>query len=377
MKISSNFLKTTIQQEIERHNGCISFEYFMELALYHPEWGYYNQPTFDIGKQGDFTTAPVTSPLFARCFAHQLREIFKSFPVYQVLELGPGTGHFAKDLLLALKEFGISVQYYLYEKNLNLRQKQKKFFQLNCPQLLDHMIWLDQLPHEFKGIIIANEVLDALPVRCFTIKNHEIKERMVAFKNNEFIFEEAVPDFELKKIISTLCDTYDLPDHYTSEINLKLTPFLQSVIQSLSQGVILFSDYGYGQSEYYHPKRNQGTLTAFYQHQHHENVLARPGFQDITAHVDFTRVAEISTENACTLLGYTTQATFLLANDLIPYIEQAEVNLNEVERFHLHQTIKQLTFPTEMGERIKVMALAKALTCPLSGFEWSDRRMAL
>lgn len=377
MKTTSENLTNAIKEEIS-HKKVISFARFMELALYHPQWGYYNSPQFELGKTGDFTTAPEISPLFAKCFARQIQSLFKHPEEYDILEIGAGTGRFASVLLPELEQLNsLCTHYYIYEISHTLRKKQQLFLQTTCPTLFSRMIWLEELPQRFKGVVIGNEVLDALPVNCFQIVENDVKERCVSWKNNQFIWQLHEPFTDgLKEKVLYLKDTYHLPPGYHSEINLQLPPFIQAITKALEKGVIFFIDYGYGQKEYYHPERNQGTLTCFYQHHAHANPFIHIGAQDMTAHVDFTTVIE-SADEACTLAGFTSQAAFLLSCGLLDLAAEEEKNLDIREQVQLHQAIKRLILPMEMGERIKVMAIGKGMDGEVQGFKLKDRRREL
>jgi len=378
MNMKTNALINGIRQTIDKAGGHISFARFMELALYHPERGYYNADDFTLGKQGDFTTAPEVSPLFAQCLATQFLQINNHLNANSFLELGAGTGRFALDLLLTLETLDyLPAHYYIYEMNARLRQKQQALLKNQCPHLFSRCVWLDQLPKNFVGVIFANEVLDALPVHCFRIDRDNIKERSVTWQQDQLTWQITSPSLELAREVEPLRDLYALRAGYESEVNLQLPAFIQTVANALTQGVILFADYGYGQREYYHPERSHGTLTCFYRHTRHNNPFVHVGSQDMTAHVDFTRVIESAIENDCKLMGYTSQAAFLLACGLMDFAREAEKNLNPTDQFHLHQGIKMLTLPTEMGERIKVMALGKNIELPLLGFSLQDRRRDL
>lgn len=375
----SNALSETLRQAMDKHHGFLSFAHFMESVLYHPEWGYYTAPAFDIGKHGDFTTAPEISPLFARCFAHPLPPIFDHIGTGHILELGAGTGRFANDLLHQLEQLNSLPQhYYIHEISAVLRKRQQDFLQSACPHLYPRIVWLDTLPAHFKGVIIANELLDALPVHCFSIQKNTVKERCVTTEKDHFCWQLREPTTEkLAEEAEKIRRLYAPGNDYASEINLAMPLLIQSLVHCLSEGVILLADYGYGQAEYYHPERRRGTLTCFYRHHRHDNPLIYPGLQDITAHVDFTRVIEEAAEHGATLAGYTSQAAFLLDCGLMDEAAREEKNLSAVEAFTLHQAIKLLTLPTEMGERVKVMALNKNLELPLPGFKLQDRRRDL
>lgn len=375
----TNALDNIIREEIIANGGQIAFDRFMELALYHPVYGYYFSTDFQLGEHGDFTTAPEISPLFAQCFAKQCQQIFTHLDHKNILELGAGSGQFAFDLLTELDRLDITPkQYIIYEISTSLRKKQQQLLHTLKPSLYERIQFIETLPQDLKGIIIANEVLDALPVNCFRIDDETIKERTVGLENNEFVWKLSTPlTPTLAAKVQTLHETYLLYNGYESEINLHLPAFIASICNSLSQGVILLADYGYGQHEYYHPERNHGTLAGFYQHQRSDNPLINVGKQDITAHVDFTSVIENAVEYGCTLGGFTTQAAFLLACGLLEIAEELEQQLSIKEQVNLHNAIKILTLPSEMGDRVKIMALNKNIDLKLKGFDLQDRRRDL
>lgn len=363
-------LNEHIRQAIKATLSSLSFAEFMTLALYHPSLGYYNAESFSIGKDGDFITAPEISPLFAACFANQCIPILNHIKGGSILELGAGSGIFARDLLLSLeKQKTLPAAYYIVEISQSLQRKQRTFLQTHCPQWMDRIVWLSEIPHSFEGVILANEVLDALPVHCFTVKEEKIYERRVTLIENEFAWQLTPARGLLKQMGEKIHAAHHLTEGYESEMNLKLPSFLRTLCSKLEKGVILLSDYGYGEAEYYHPQRMLGTLTCFYQHREAPNPLEQVGLKDITAHVNFTQVAEEAVLNGCQLAGYTNQNTFLIATGLAESAKQLEDTMNEVQTFHLHQAIKQLTWPTEMGERVKVMALKKNYELPLMGFD--------
>lgn len=348
----------------------ISFADFMEIALYHPEWGYYNAENIDLGTKGDFTTAPEISPLFAKCLARQIQQISPA----SLLEAGAGTGRLASDLLTELNKLGcLPSHYYIYEISSALRKKQQALLQSTLPEFFSRIIWLDTLPENFSGTIIANEVLDALPVHLFRVEKDGVKEKFVTWENNQFAWKYLEPSGEYREEAERIRELYHLPEGYEFEINFYLSAFIASLAYSLREGIILFSDYGYGEREYYHPQRLRGTLTCFYQHRSYDNPLIFPGLMDITAHVDFTRVIENASGLGLSLAGFTTQSSFLLSCGLMDFAGECEESLDEAGKLELHQAIKILTLPTEMGERVKFMALSKGVDLELCGFEFQDR----
>ncbi len=357
-----------LHQTLAAAGGKISFATFMNAALYHSTLGYYTSPDFRIGASGDFTTAAELSPLYAQCVANACLPVLTQHPA--VLELGAGSGQFALDFLSALETKDcLPNQYFILEISPSLRAQQRALL----TRFSSRVVWLDALPATFSGVIIANEVLDALPVQCFEIQQHQVMERCVQWDGTAFTWILAPASAALEAIIAPL----QLPDGYQSECRPAMTAFVASLSACLQQGLILFADYGYGRSLYYHPARHTGSLTCFYQHQKHHDPLTRPGLQDITAHVDFTQVIEAASDAGCTLAGYTTQAGFLLTAGLSEAVLTAETGLSEAEKFKLHQAVKTLTLPTEMGEVIKFMGLSKGISYTLPGMELADRRREL
>src|SRR3990167_2136722 len=269
----SNALTQIIQQQIERQSGNISFADFMDTTLYHFEYGYYQRPDFALGQTGDFTTAPEISPLFARCFARQCQQIFTQRVDHNILVLGAGSGRFALDFLTEMDaQQSVPQRYFIYEISTALRQKQQQLFKNERPDLYPRMEWLAALPASFSGIVIANELLDAIPFHCFQIENQRVHARLVTMHKQQFDWQinTALPA-EMQQEIETLMHEYALVDGYQSEIHPAATALVKQLSELLTSGVMLLADYGYGQREYYHPQRSQGTLTCFYQHRRHNN----------------------------------------------------------------------------------------------------------
>lgn len=363
-----NPLTEIIQKEIAP-NGYISFARFMQLALYSPEWGYYTSSN-PLGKPGDFVTAPEISPLFAQCVARQVIQIEQTLNEGMFLEIGAGSGLFAKDLLLTLEKLDyLPRHYFIFDISPALKQSQKQLLLDHIPHLLDRVTWLDELPPEFKGIIFANEVMDALPFHCFKVEKEGIKEKCVTWEKRGFTWITKQTD--LHDRLEGLQKKFDFSIGYESEISLNIPQWISDLGKIVKKGVILLADYGYGRNEFYHPDRTQGTLMCFSNHSKHSNPLIRVGLQDITAHVDFTSVIETAVNSGFSLGGYTTQASFLLGCGLLQLANDSE--LSEIEKYQINQAIKMLILPSQMGEIIKFMALFKNITTPLIGFENSNR----
>lgn len=373
----SDKLSEIIRQEIIQAGGAITFARFMELALYAPGLGYYSAGQHKFGKDGDFVTAPEISSLFSQCVAQQCKQILSESGKGDILELGAGTGIFAKDLLLELEVLdSLPEHYFILEISAELRARQKQLLSLHCPHLLPRITWLDALPTTINGIIVANEMLDAMPVHCFSITHSGIQERCVTWNKDHFTWLLTAPTTPaLTQSISLLLQEYALPEGYESEINLGLPTWIKSIAATLNRGIILLFDYGYGRAEYYHAERKMGTLMCYHQHQRYTDPFKQIGLQDITAHVDFTTVVETATTAGCTLAGYTIQATFLLNCHLLELAQKKPITL--IAQFNQIQAIKKLTLPSAMGELIKVMALSKNYTQELHGFPLPDRRRDL
>jgi len=366
-----------ICKEIDRY-GIISFARYMELALYTPELGYYSSNLEKFGKQGDFVTAPEISPLFTRCLSKQIQQIINAIKEADVLEFGAGSGKMALDLLTELEKLDcLPRHYYILELSASLKERQKNLFKKEIPGLFHRIQWLERLPSGFKGAIIANEVIDAMPVHKF----NKLNEMYVAKGRGGFIWQEDAPSTpELKQKINAVADMlmnyqaagYDLSDKYESEINLLLPAWVSTLNQCIDQAIVILLDYGYPQHEYYHPQRSMGTLMCHYQHKAHSDPLILTGLQDITAHVDFSLLAESAIAAGFTVSGYTDQAHFLFNCGLMDLLNSN--NTHTAEKFTINQQVKLLTLPSEMGELIKVIALNKNIELNLLGFQNFDKR---
>jgi SAM-dependent MidA family methyltransferase len=348
--------------------GWIPFSRFMELALYAPGLGYYAAGSRKFGEAGDFITAPELSPLFGRTLARQVAEIAADSAPH-ILELGAGSGKLAVDMLAELERLGsLPVSYAILEVSADLRARQQDLIRERLPHLLERVRWLDALPERFSGAIVANEVLDALPVHLLHWRDSAITERGVAAGEHGFIWQErAVGDPALLHAAQQIA----VPDDYVSEICLAARGLVNSLAQSLEQGAMLFIDYGFGAREYYHPQRRSGTLMCHYRHYSHDDPFFLPGLQDITAHVNFTDIAESGIDAGLELLGYTSQAFFLINCGITDLIGET---LPESLRDYLPLSaqLQKLTSPAEMGELFKVIALGKKMVNPLSGFANGD-----
>lgn len=365
-------LKQHICENIERAGGKISFYSFMQYALYAPNLGFYLNPDPKFGKQGHFVTAPELSPHFAQCVAKHLQVMLQQEGLTHILEFGGGSGQLALDLLLCLERSDcLPDAYCILEVSGNLQSQQALLIKEKAPHLFNRCHWLTSLPSTpINACVIANEVLDAMPVHRFVIQENTVKEIYVAYEENQFV-EHLEPCSQA--LSAQLSHLSPLLDNYESEVNLCISPWLRSLYSSLNKALVLLFDYGFPQAEYYHADRHQGTLMCHHRHKSHSNPYLHLGEQDITAHVDFSCVAESAHDVGFEIKGYTTQASFLLANGITTTPE----GISEQDRFTSNQAIKKLTLPHEMGELFKVIALGKKLQTPLQNFSLTDLRRQL
>ena len=369
-------LSEFIRRYIAKHSGWISFAHYMELALYAPGLGYYTAGAHKFGAAGDFVTAPELSPLFGRTVARQISEIMASSAPH-ILELGAGSGKLAADMLGELERLdSLPDSYAILEVSADLRARQQALLHERLPHLMDRVHWLDALPEKFSGAIIANEVLDALPVHLLHWRDSALTERGVADDDTEFVWQErAITDAALLRAAQQArpepVEAVSVPDDYVSEICLAAHGLINSLASCLEQGVLLFIDYGFGARELYHPQRNSGTLMCHYRHHAHSDPFFLPGLQDITAHVNFTDIAECGIDAGLELLGYTSQAFFLINCGIAELLQDtAPENLRDY--LPLSAQLQKLTSPAEMGELFKVIALCKKMAIPLRGFTQGD-----
>ncbi len=365
-----------LQREIAEQGGSISFARYMERVLYAPGLGYYVAGTRKFGADGDFVTAPEISPLFSRCLARQVGQILERLGGGAVLEAGAGSGVMAADLLAELASMEmLPDRYLILEVSAELQERQRAFLHRKVPHLLERVEWLERLPEApLNGIVVANELLDALPVHRFQVERSGVKELRVGWSGEGFCWvTEAAGSQRLAKRLKEIAG--GLPEGYRSEVGLAAGDWVSSMARLLGRGALLLIDYGFPRHEYYHPQRNEGTLMCHYRHRAHTDPFVLPGLQDVTAHVDFTSVAEAAVEAGLMLYGYTTQAYFLLANGLEQMLQEVMDTDDPVVRLEWSRQAKMLTMPQEMGELFKVMIAGKGLEgSPLSGFSLYDLR---
>ena len=363
-----------LRQAIAAAGGWLPFSDYMQFALYEPGLGYYSAGATKFGAAGDFVTAPEISPLFAETIAAALVGPLRAGG-RSVLELGGGSGRFAVDVLRALEALQcLPASYRILEVSADLRERQvQALAQLPAP-LAARAQHLDQLPVEFRGIIFANEVLDALPVERFVMQGGRPRRVGVVTETDGLRFslgERTVANKLVEQQIALRLGEIagTLPDGYSGECCLALTLWIATLADSLVEGVILLIDYGLPRAQLYHPQRGEGTLRCYFRHRAHDDPLFQAGLCDITAWVDFTAVAEAAVANDLEVYGFTTQAAFLLENG----IESRLASIgDDLQRARLAHGARQLLMPGEMGESVKVIALSRGTIDELRGFSLQD-----
>lgn len=369
----SQQLLDLMQSHIVQAGGWLSFAAFMHTALYTPQLGYYSGGGKKFGVGGDFVTAPELSPLFGLTVANQVAEVLAQTGG-DVLELGAGTGKLALKVLQGLQgQAQLPDHYYILDVSAHLRQVQQETLQKDLPpEVFARVQWLDALPAQFTGVVLGNEVLDAISVHLVVKKAGQWLERGVMFEGG---LQWQDRPLENQQLVSHL--PADLPDGYLTEVCPAANGLIASLANSLQQGMILMLDYGFGAREYYHPQRNQGTLMCHYQHYAHDNPLTLLGLQDITAHVNFTAIAETALENGLECLGYVNQAQFLINAGITTMMQCIHADLEDPSYIRAVSAVQKLISPAEMGELFKVIALTKHLAPPLLGFSQGDKRHTL
>jgi SAM-dependent MidA family methyltransferase len=370
----SDRVADSLRAAIADAGGWISFAEYMRRVLYAPGLGYYSAGARKIGPAGDFVTAPEVAPVFSRCLAMQCEQVLGRLGGGDVLELGAGSGAMAATLLAELEQRGaLPSRYRILDVSADLRERQRRTLEGSVPQLLARVDWLDALPEAFDGVVVANEVVDALPVERFVLRGGEVNAQGVTEHFGRFEWSEVRAGPELLAAVRRLRDglASPWPEGYASEVNLGLRPWMAALGATLRRGVMLLVDYGLPRREYYSPERSDGTLLCHFRHRFHDDPFARPGLQDVTAWVDFTAVAEAAAEAGLAVAGFTTQAHFLIGNGLGEFVADVS-GLDLVQRVNLSRQAMLLTLPGEMGERFKVLALARDYDSPLRGFAVRD-----
>ncbi|KVR09885.1 hypothetical protein WK11_06650 [Burkholderia ubonensis] len=379
----SETLAAQLRDEIAAAGGWLPFDRFMERALYAPGLGYYSGGARKFGRRADdgsdFVTAPELSPLFAQTLARPVAQALAASGTRRVMEFGAGTGKLAAGLLAALDALAAELdEYLIVDLSGELRERQRDTIAAAAaaPGLASKVRWLDALPERFEGVVVGNEVLDAMPVRLFAKADGAWRERGVALDARQaFVFEDrpAAPA-DVPPALAAL--DADAGDGYVTETHEAALAFTRTVCTMLARGAVLLIDYGFPAHEYYHPQRDRGTLMCHYRHRAHDDPFLYPGLQDITAHVEFSGIYAAGVATGADLLGYTSQARFLLNAGITDVL--AAIDPSDVHAFlPAANAVQKLISEAEMGELFKVIAFSRGLDGTLDAFARGDRSHAL
>ncbi len=369
----SQLCKQMIADEIHRNNRPISFERYMQLCLYAEKIGYYESASEIFGSKGDFTTSPERSNFFAIAFAEHINKIKHQLGTFSIVEIGAGSGKFAADLIQAMNRNGcMPERYYIVEKSAALRQRQKLC--LSGLQSECDIEWLEDLTTPIDcAVVIANEVLDALPVKLISIEDNNLLERCVTLDDSgDLQFVNIPADDSLSKAMLERLPKSVLGatgERYECDVNMLLDNFIEKIASFVNQGIFFYIDYGYARSEYYHEQRSMGTLICHYRHVANEQPLLWPGLQDISCNIDFTALAEASARCGLNINSYSTQAHFLLASNAL---EKVITHNQDAMTLEQQSEIKRLMMPAEMGERFQVVVLTKNIEFASNQFTSRD-----
>ena len=365
-----------IRAAIDAAGGYLPFDRYMDLALYAPGLGYYAAGAAKIGTAGDFVTAPELTPLFATALATQVAEILAGTGRREIIELGGGSGRMAVDLLRALSACdALPSRYAILDVSPDLRERQRSLLGRHAPTHVHRVVWLDAPPDTIDGAVIANEVLDALPVQIAVRHGGAWLERGVTWDatNAKFAWAERPADRQLAALAAA---RFPACDGYSSEINLRAESLVEDLARRLAVGAALFVDYGFPAAEYYHPQRNRGTLMCHYRHHAHDDPFAWPGLTDITAHVDFSALAAAGERAGLEVAGYATQASFLIGCGILDALA-ATGSPDSLAYMTAAAPVQKLLAPAEMGELFKVLAMARSPAIAWPGFGVADHRHRL
>jgi SAM-dependent MidA family methyltransferase len=376
----SNKVAAWIRERIADAGGEISFAEYMQHCLYAPGLGYYSAGSTKFGEAGDFVTAPEVSSIFGAVLARQCADVLAQVSTPAILEIGAGSGKLAVDLLRSLNDAGSMPEggYQVLEVSADLRARQEQKLRDELPELADRVTWLDQLPQDFSGVVIANEVLDALPVERFVRREFGVRQVCVTVDGDSFaLLERDAPD-GLREAVEQVEASlgHELAPGYASEVCLAAPHWIADIAASLRHGLVFLFDYGVGQREYYAAERAGGWLRCHFRHHAHDDPLILPGIQDLTSWVDFTSVADAAVNNGLEVAGFATQAQFLIGGGL----DQVFANFADLPtaaQLKLASEIKLLTLPAEMGENFKCLGLARGTMNTPGAFTLADRTASL
>lgn len=383
--MTSKKLITLIKERITLSKGWISFSEYMKIVLYEPDLGYYNNKNnikfgFSSKDSSDFITAPELSRFFAISMARSISDALIASKTKNIMEIGAGSGVLALNILQTfINKNMLFDTYSIFEISNELKDRQKKLIKFKAPDYFKYFKWINKLPTTFEGVIIANEVLDSMPVRIFILKSnynnkYTLKERGITIdKNNLLVFKDMFVNLEKYIVLNNF---NIIPETYNIEIHETAINFTKLLCSALKIGAIFFIDYGFPRHEYYHIQRSKGTIMCHYRHMTHSNPLIHIGLQDITTHIDFTSIAEAGLSSGASILGYTSQSSFLINSGIIE--ELSKINPNNYKIFlPISSSIQKLVLESEMGELFKVIAFSKGIQNTIPSFSRGDRTHTL
>ena len=364
----SEQLKTKIIQTIHSNDGWISFDRFMELALYDPEFGYYTGSLRKFGEKGDFVTASEISSFFAKTISIQFKEIFRSLDK-NIIEIGAGSGKFALEVIQSLDSENID-HYFILEISHSLRKHQYDLLIKHLPpHLFSKVLWIDEIPQEYRGIVFCNELLDALPVDLIKKVSGVYYQKGVGLENDLFIWKDK-PIIDLT--IYDHINLESLPDDYLIEDAIHIKSWINKINESIAKGVVIIIDYGFNHSEYFHEQRSQGTLMCHFKHHAHDNPLIQVGIQDITSHVNFSYVAREASNIGLNINGFISQANFLINCGILELLEKVNIEDSALYMKSVSE-IQKLLSPSEMGDLFKVMIIEKGMDINFIGLKNNNK----
>ena len=380
---ASRALARRLSEAIGAAGGWLRFDEWMRRTLYEPGLGYYSGGSRKFGAEGDFVTAPEISPLFGECVAAQCAQWFDEGVEPAVFEFGAGSGALAAQVLARLEALGFpGVEYRIVELSGELRERQRETIAARAPRAAAPVRWLDALPERIDGVVLGNELLDAMPVRLFRLEGEAVLERGVTLSQGAFALADRPADAAFEAAVRAALDRSGWaahggwPDGYCSELGEQAAAWTGSVASRIGRGAMLLLDYGFPRAEYYHPQRAQGTLMCHYRHRAHADPLWLPGLQDVTAHVDFGAVRDAALAGGLELLGYASQANFLLNCGLLESFARTSGG-DAIEQARASRAVQKLVSEAEMGELFKAIAFGRGVGGDALGFRRRDRSASL
>jgi len=356
----SLLVREQLIQHINTRDGWISFEEFIDFVMYKPGLGYYSAGAEKIGHSGDFTTAPEISKLFGMALANQITPILDHYQSPSIIEIGAGTGKLAFDIMTQLNDYQVNFdRYYILELSADLKQRQQSMLSHLPTKALNKIVWLESIPMDsIDGVIIANEVIDALPFTRFKSQNGQVYELGISVEDNQLVEQPRLADEILSNTVDSIAKEIGMTfqDGYTSEIRINFGSWFRTIESMLSSGSIFFVDYGYSRQEYYDEERTNGSMICHYRNVAHEDPLSNLGIQDISASVDFSQLADVALQRNIEVGFFTSQSDFLINAEILGVIESV---IDEGLKMRLTQEVKQLLLPNQMGEVFKCMLLNK------------------